>query len=198
MGFIDNAMWVMAGSAGSRLVHDMEAVPARLAEGVNAPEALVSQDAGFRMALVAEREIAGVIYGGIGAGIGHHQLPLEDRTVSGPVRPVRAGAARSRSLIVVVAIGAFHETDGGPGSDQAGNISVLAQRRDRVKGRVGLIKLQAHIGLGRLMGDIDILIRIAKIGMAPITELVFAKDWIGDGASGVHSDGTGDRSGSIG
>ena len=198
MRFIDNAMRIMAGRAGGRLVHDMEAVPAGLAEGVNAPEALVTEDAGLGMALVAEREIAGVIDGGIGIAIGHHQLPLEDRTVSGPVRPVRAGAARGRSLVVVVAIGAFHETDRGPGSDQAGDISVLAQRRNRVKRSVGLIKLQAHIGLRWLVGDIDILVRIAKIGMAPVTELVFAKDWIGDGASGVHSDGAGDWSGSVG
>ena len=198
MGVIQNAMWIMARRAGCLLLHDMEAVPAVLAQGVAAPETLVTEDARLAMAFVAEREIACVICGRIGVAIAHHQLPLEDRPVNGPVRPVRAGATRGRSLVVVVAIGAFHETDRGTGSDQAGDICVLAQRRNRVIRRVGLIKLQAHIGLGWLVGDIDILVRIAKIGMAPITELVFAKDWIGDGASGVHSDGTGDRSGSVG
>src|SRR5438876_4502837 len=137
MGFIDNAMGIMAGRAGGRLIHDMEAVPTGLALGVNAPKALVAKDAGLSMTLIAEREIAGVIYRGIGAAIGHYQLPLQDRAVSGPVRPVRAGAACGRCLVVVVAIGAFHETDRGPGSDQAGDISVLAQRGDRVKSGVG-------------------------------------------------------------
>ena len=55
-----NAMRVVASGAGGLLVHNVEAVPAGLAEAVDGPEALIAQDTVSAVAFVTERVNGGI------------------------------------------------------------------------------------------------------------------------------------------
>ena len=70
----DDAMGIVAGRASRLLIHDVEAVPAVLAQAIGRAETLVIQDAFAAVTFIAKRIIAGVL----GILIGDQKLSLKD------------------------------------------------------------------------------------------------------------------------
>ena len=184
MRCIGHTVGIVAGRAGDLIVHDVPAVKGK---------AGITQYAITTMAFITQRIIRR-IFGGV---IRQNLLAFEDRGKIGSVRAVWPRAAGSRAVVIVMAIGAFHVTRSGPGSNQAGNIAVSAGRGDRMKGSVAGIKGEPGIGLHKLAGNIRRAAADA-VRMAAIAEFVFVDDGAEDGAGGVDPDSAGDRTAGIG
>ena len=99
--------------------------------------------------------------------------------------PVWAGAADSRSLVVIVAIGAVYTAGNCPRGQQTRDVKVLANRLDRVERGVGALKLEPGIGLGKLAIHACWSAR-QTISMAAKTELVFVRNGGHDATAGVN------------
>src|ERR1041385_4291673 len=110
------------------------------------------------------------------------------------MRAVRSGASGLDALVVVVAVGAIHQTGGGPGRDEAGDISVLAGGFERMEGLIGGLELQPFVGLGNLARQ-SRRAAVEAVGVATEAQLEFARDRVGNRAGGIDSFDAGELAG---
>ena len=190
-------MGVVASGAGGLHIHDVEAVTAILAEGgrlsADTSKALVRQDAVATVTFVAK----GVGAGPFGGIIGELELAFEDRRKQRTVGTTRAGATSARALVVIVTIGASHETAERERGNKTWNIRILAGSFKRMEGSVGGREWEAFIGLGNLTGDESGAPRGA-IAMTTIAKLGFLGDWIHHRATdGANTFDANERTGSM-
>lgn len=142
------------------------------------------------MALVAE----GIISRVLRRAVGEQKLAFEDGCENRAMRAVRSGASGLDALVVVVAVGAIHQTGGGPGRDEAGDISVLAGGFERMEGLIGGLELQPFVGLGNLARQ-SRRAAVEAVGVATEAQLEFARDRVGNRAGGIDSFDAGELAG---
>ena len=168
-------MRIVAGGARRPLVHYVETVAPVLAEAVDSAETLVAENAVPAMAFVAERIVAGAL----GCITIQQALALEDWGKGRAMRAIGAGAAGLESLVVVVAIRAFHLAGGGPRGDQARHIRILARAFDRMKRLITQIELEPFVGVGELPSHSS-RAEIKTLRMAAEAELVLTRGFDDD------------------
>jgi len=139
---VGHAMRVVAGRARGFLIHYVETMSAILPLAVDRPETLITQNTFAAVALVTQRVVCRAFRG----VIREDQLAFKQRRINRTMRPIRAGPARCRALVAIVAIGARHQARGRPGRQQARNIAIFSHCLDRVKRLVRNPKLNPLIG----------------------------------------------------
>lgn len=113
MRFARHAVRIVASRASRLRGDDMLVV---------AGKTLVGQNTSAVVAFVAKR-VVGVV---LNAKIRLRQLTFEQRRIRRAVRTFRPAAARARSLIAIVAIGAIHEARNRLRREQARHIGIFA------------------------------------------------------------------------
>lgn len=123
------------------------------------------------MTFVTQCKVCGII----SSAVGKQQRAFDQWFKGGAVRALGAGAAISRALIVVMAIGASNRARRGQWQQQAGVAGVLAGGFHGMERNIAGIELAARVGFHKLTRHARRSALIA-VAVAAITKLIFVSD----------------------
>ena len=127
-------MRVVAGGAGGLVVDDV--FPVKF-------EALIRKNALATVAFVTQR----IARRRLCAEISQDELAFQQGRIRGSMGAVRAASTGARTLVVVMAIGAVHETRWRPWGNQAWHIGILAGTHYWMKRLVGWTEFEPRVRL---------------------------------------------------